>query len=214
MHARGLTWRPISLPDTLIHADKRAIRKILVHLLSNAVKFTPAGGRMGVRVRRIGGSVNIYVEDSGVGIPKALPKLARPFEWVEMDATKPTDGSGLGLAIARSLAELHGGGLRIRSCEGMGTIVMLHLPAEPAGDRVRGDALRDFGGRASAPDAGLIAFPDSEPGLDLQDRTRFPSLLRHGPRHPGPPSPAGAYPQFAFQHAEIRQAARRPPCGA
>ena len=51
-----------------------------------------------------------------------------------MDATKPTDGSGLGLAIARSLAELHGGGLRIRSCEGTGTIVLLHLPLKaPSG---------------------------------------------------------------------------------
>ena len=62
-----------------------------------------------------------------------------------MDASKPTDGSGLGLAIARSLAELHGGALRIRSCDGVGTIVMVHLPHEGAdgiGDCVRGDALR------------------------------------------------------------------------
>jgi two-component system cell cycle sensor histidine kinase PleC len=129
IHARGLTVEADTLPDTVIHADKRAIRKILIHLLSNAVKFTPVGGRVGVRVRRVGDAVNIYVEDTGVGIPReALPKLARPFEWVKMDASKPTDGSGLGLAISRSLAELHGGGLRIRSCEGMGTIVMVHLP--------------------------------------------------------------------------------------
>ena len=48
-----------------------------------------------------------------------------------MDASKPTEGSGLGLAIARSLAELHGGGLRIRSCEGTGTIVLVQLPVKP-----------------------------------------------------------------------------------
>ncbi|WP_406856878.1 ATP-binding protein [Alsobacter sp. KACC 23698] len=133
--SRGLTLTAESLPDTLVHADRRALEKILGHLLSNAVKFTPEGGKVMVRARKIGGSVNIYVEDTGVGIPKdALPKLARPFEWVDMDATKPTDGSGLGLAIARSLAELHGGGLRIRSCEGTGTIVLLHLPLKaPSG---------------------------------------------------------------------------------
>ena len=130
--SRGLTLSAESLPETMLHADKRALEKILGHLLANAVKFTPEGGKVMVRTRRIGGSVNIYVEDTGVGIPKdALPKLARPFAWVDMDASKPTDGSGLGLAIARSLAELHGGGLRIRSCEGTGTIVLLHLPLKP-----------------------------------------------------------------------------------
>ncbi len=129
IRARNLTIEADTLPDTTIHADRRAVRKILNHLLSNAVKYTPTGGRIGVRVRRLGDAVNIFVEDSGVGIPKeALAKLGRPFEWVKMDASKPTEGSGLGLAIARSLAELHGGGLRIRSCEGMGTVVMVNLP--------------------------------------------------------------------------------------
>lgn len=131
-HSRGLTVTAEAMPDTVLHADRRALDKMLGHLLSNAVKFTPEGGKVMVRTRRIGGSLNIYVEDTGVGIPKdALPKLARPFAWVDMDASKPTDGSGLGLAIARSLAELHGGGLRIRSCEGTGTIVLLHLPLKP-----------------------------------------------------------------------------------
>jgi two-component system cell cycle sensor histidine kinase PleC len=129
IRARNLAIESDTLPDTMIHADRRAVRKILNHLLSNAVKYTPTGGRIGVRVRRLGDAVNIFVEDSGVGIPKeALAKLGRPFEWVKMDASKPTEGSGLGLAIARSLAELHGGGLRIRSCEGMGTVVMVNLP--------------------------------------------------------------------------------------
>ncbi|PSC04503.1 PAS domain-containing sensor histidine kinase [Alsobacter soli] len=131
-HSRGLSLSAEPLAGAVVHADKRALEKMLGHLLSNAVKFTPEGGKVMIRTRRIGGNLNIYVEDTGVGIPKdALPKLARPFEWVAMDASKPTDGSGLGLAIARSLAELHGGGLRIRSCEGAGTIVMLHLPLKP-----------------------------------------------------------------------------------
>lgn len=135
IRARNLSVEVDTLPDTTIHADRRAVRKILNHLLSNAVKFTPVGGRIGVRVRRLGDAVNIFVEDSGVGIPKeALSKLGRPFEWVKMDASKPTEGSGLGLSIARSLAELHGGGLRIRSCEGMGTVVLVNLPTRARTD--------------------------------------------------------------------------------
>ena len=80
-------------------------------------------------MRPSGGSVGIYVEDNGIGIPaQALQKLGRPFEQVETEFSKSYKGSGLGLAIARSLAELHGGSLRIRSQEGLGTIVLVHLP--------------------------------------------------------------------------------------
>ena len=66
---------------------------------------------------------------TGIGIPRdALGKLGRPFEQVETEFSKTHKGSGLGLAIARSLSELHGGGLRIRSLPGLGTVVMVHLP--------------------------------------------------------------------------------------
>ncbi len=118
-----------------ILADPRAVERVLGHLLQNAIKFTPAGGRISIRSRIVSGALNIYVEDTGVGIPKeALSKLGRPFTWVDLDASKPTEGSGLGLAIARSFAELHGGSVRIRSQEGQGTIVLVRLPlrVEPA----------------------------------------------------------------------------------
>jgi two-component system cell cycle sensor histidine kinase PleC len=73
--------------------------------------------------------VNIYVEDTGIGIPKeALSKLGRPFEQVENQFTKTHKGSGLGLAIARSLIELHNGTMRIRSTPGAGTVVLVRLP--------------------------------------------------------------------------------------
>jgi two-component system cell cycle sensor histidine kinase PleC len=68
-------------------------------------------------------------EDNGIGIPKeALKKLGRPFEQVESLLTKTHQGSGLGLAIAKSLAELHGGAMRIRSTPNRGTVVLLRLP--------------------------------------------------------------------------------------
>jgi two-component system, cell cycle sensor histidine kinase PleC len=118
-------------PRLTLCADERALQQILVNLLQNAVKFTPDGGRIAVRARPAAGAVNIYVEDSGIGIPKeAIRKLGQPFEQVEMEFNRRYKGSGLGLAIARSLSELHGGGLRIRSQEGVGTIVLVHLPIE------------------------------------------------------------------------------------
>ena len=110
-------------------ADERGIHQILVNLLQNATKFTSDGGCITVRTRPAGDAINIYVEDNGIGIPEhALHKLGRAFEQVETEFSKSYKGSGLGLAIARSLAELHGGALRIRSQEGVGTIVLVHLP--------------------------------------------------------------------------------------
>ena len=115
--------------ETPLLADQRAVERIISHLISNAIKFTPEGGRITVTAREVSGAVNLYVEDNGIGIPKeALAKLGRPFEWVELDARKPTEGAGLGLAIARSFTELHGGTLTIRSTEGSGTTVLVRLP--------------------------------------------------------------------------------------
>jgi two-component system cell cycle sensor histidine kinase PleC len=115
--------------DVTVPADERALHQILVNLLQNAVKFTAQGGCVTVRTRVASNAVNIYVEDNGIGIPRqALEKLGKPFEQVETEFSKSYKGSGLGLAIARSLAELHGGSLRIRSQEGVGTIVLVHLP--------------------------------------------------------------------------------------
>ena len=112
-------------------ADRRALKQIALNLLSNAVKFTPDGGAVTVRGRLIGGRVTIAICDNGIGIPKeALRKLGRPFEQVESQLTKRHQGSGLGLAIAKSLAEMHGGAMRIRSKLGQGTMVVVRLPLE------------------------------------------------------------------------------------
>jgi two-component system cell cycle sensor histidine kinase PleC len=118
-------------PDARLRADRRTIKQIVVNLLSNAVKFTPDGGRVTMRGRMAGGYVSIAVEDNGVGIPReAMKKLGKPFEQVENQLTKIHGGSGLGLAIAKSLAELHGGAMRIRSTLGAGTIVLVRLPVD------------------------------------------------------------------------------------
>ena len=116
-------------PAIHIQADRRALKQIALNLLSNAVKFTPDGGQVMVRGRLSGGAVTIAIKDTGIGIEKeALRKLGRPFEQVESQLTKSHQGSGLGLAIAKSLTELHGGRMRIRSAPGAGTLVVIRLP--------------------------------------------------------------------------------------
>jgi two-component system cell cycle sensor histidine kinase PleC len=120
-------------PGIHLNADRRALKQIALNLLSNAVKFTPDGGAVTVLGRLRGRAVIIGIKDDGIGIPRhALQKLGRPFEQVESQLTKRHQGSGLGLAIAKSLVELHGGAMRIRSRLGRGTLVMVRLPADAA----------------------------------------------------------------------------------
>jgi two-component system cell cycle sensor histidine kinase PleC len=118
-------------PAIYFKADRRALKQIALNLLSNAVKFTPIGGQVTVRGRLSAGAITIAIEDTGIGIERdALRKLGRPFEQVESQLTKSHQGSGLGLAIAKSLTELHGGSMRIRSTPGAGTIVVVRLPQQ------------------------------------------------------------------------------------
>ncbi|KQP80955.1 ATP-binding protein [Methylobacterium sp. Leaf117] len=128
--AKSLTVCVDVVEALTVLADERALHQILTNLVQNAVKFTPAGdGRIIIKARPAGDHVHIFVEDTGIGIPKThLSRLGAPFQQVETNLTRSHKGSGLGLAIARSMAELHGGGLRIRSQEGLGTIVLVRMP--------------------------------------------------------------------------------------
>lgn len=119
------------LPD--VEADYRAVKQVLLNLLSNAIKFTPRGGRVTVRGEQredaLGERVRISVQDTGIGIlPQDLERLARPFEQVENQHSKTTQGTGLGLALSKSLIELHGGLLDLRSAPGRGTVASFALP--------------------------------------------------------------------------------------
>jgi two-component system cell cycle sensor histidine kinase PleC len=119
-------------PELRLRADRRALKQIALNLLSNAVKFTPYGGRVTVRGRTNDRCITLAILDSGIGIATdALVRLGRPFEQVESQLTKSHQGSGLGLAISKSLIELHGGSMRIRSTLGKGTLVVVRLPFEP-----------------------------------------------------------------------------------
>jgi signal transduction histidine kinase len=112
-------------------ADERKFKQIVVNLLSNAVKFTPDGGRVIVRSRVLNDSVVLMIADTGIGIAQqSLLRLGQPFEQVESQMTKTYHGSGLGLAISKSLTNLHGGTMRLRSKLGVGTVVCVTLPRD------------------------------------------------------------------------------------
>lgn len=112
-----------------IEVDRRAMKQILLNLMSNAVKFTPNDGCVTTRARLERDWVVVAVEDNGIGIPKReLDRLGQPFVQLENQFTKTHQGSGLGLAIARSLTELHRGKMEIQSEVGEGTTVTVRLP--------------------------------------------------------------------------------------
>jgi len=120
---------PRSLPPLL--ADRRILRQILLNLLSNSVKFTPAGGRVRVSAG-IGhdGALWIAVGDTGVGIAEGdIPKVLEPFGQAAYNRGSADRGTGLGLPLARSLVEAHGGSLSLTSQVGRGTIVTVTFPA-------------------------------------------------------------------------------------
>ncbi|WP_157015108.1 PAS domain-containing sensor histidine kinase [Mesorhizobium xinjiangense] len=129
--SKSITVETDIAQSAALHADRRAIKQIALNLLSNAVKFTGQGGHIMVRAKKASGALVLTIEDNGCGIPRdALQKLGRPFEQVQNQFSKNHTGSGLGLAISRSLADMHGGALKIRSREGRGTIVSVRIPAE------------------------------------------------------------------------------------
>jgi signal transduction histidine kinase len=130
---KGLALR-LDLPAeaVTILADERALRQILINLLSNAVRHTPRGGEVvvGSRLAAAGG-LEIFVADTGVGIPAAdLERVLQPFEQVTRDQGRPQEGTGLGLSIVKQLVELHGGALTLESEVGRGTTVTFTLPPE------------------------------------------------------------------------------------
>jgi len=131
----GLTL-DIGMPESAVRlplvADTRAVKQILLNILSNAIKFTPAGGRVYASAEAVEGGIRFNVSDTGRGIAEEhLPRLARPFEQVSLDAELTKQGTGLGLALVRSLAELHGGTISIESRLGCGTSVDVELPLLP-----------------------------------------------------------------------------------
>ena len=112
-----------------IFADKRAIKQVLINLLTNAIKYTPRGGDVRVKAVRDERGIEITVSDSGIGISaKDLERLGKPFEQVEGEHVRSKEGTGLGLALVKALSALHGGDAVLESVLGEGTTVRIRLP--------------------------------------------------------------------------------------
>ncbi len=118
-------------PRPMVRADERALKQILLNLLSNSVKFTPPGGTIEVAVEFApDGDLLLIVSDTGVGFDIAdLPRVLAPFGQVDSSLTRRYDGTGLGLPLVSSLTQLHGGRLDIDSKRDHGTRVVVRLPA-------------------------------------------------------------------------------------
>ncbi len=115
-----------------LQADPTKVRQVLLNMLSNAIKFTPAG-RVVLRVRVEEEAVHVSVADTGVGIPEAdLPRLFKPFERVENPQTRAVGGTGLGLAISKKFVEMHGGSIWVESRERQGSTFHFTLPLAAA----------------------------------------------------------------------------------
>jgi signal transduction histidine kinase len=118
---------PADLPP--VEADRAKLRRIILNLLSNALKFTRKGGRVEVRVERQESQVRISVSDTGVGIaPEDVARLFDKYEQARSRATRGEKGTGLGLYITRQLVELHGGEIKVESEVGRGSTFSFTLP--------------------------------------------------------------------------------------
>ncbi|HML10083.1 MAG TPA: ATP-binding protein [Stellaceae bacterium] len=129
--AEGITldFRPTNLE---VNADELRLEQVLLNLASNAVKFTPAGGRVAVSATlALTGEVVISVADTGIGMaPEDIPRALQPFGQIDNSLARPHGGTGLGLPLAQRLVELHGGTMTIDSALGKGTTVTVVLPPE------------------------------------------------------------------------------------
>lgn len=115
-----------------IHIDPMAMHQALAHLLRNAIRLSPKGGRVSVRGRFHSDAVNIFIADSGCNLSaQDIGTLSDHFGHIPSMLENGCKGSGLGFPIAKALIELHGGTLRVRSSPQLGTLVMVHLPISP-----------------------------------------------------------------------------------
>ena len=122
-----------------ITGDRPAVQQMLINLVSNAIKFTPAGGEVTIGAKRFGSRLHFWVSDNGIGIDADdLARLGEPFVQVQNDYTRQYEGTGLGLSLVKGLVALHDGTMTVESAPNEGTTVTISLP-------VAGPALKDAG---------------------------------------------------------------------
>lgn len=139
--AKGVTVEPLKLSSEVQNAyafvDARHTHQILINILSNAVKYTPRGGRIWVTVDIVVDKIRINVSDSGVGIPPdKLERLFERFERGDDTYSKEQEGTGIGLNLTRTLVDLNGGRIGVESTVGKGSTFWVMLPLDSSSETV------------------------------------------------------------------------------
>ena len=117
---------------SMLQADERKVKQILLNLLSNSIKFTPDGGKVTLKIWSHADSGYVFqVIDTGIGIAfEDIPKALAPFQQIDSGLDRRHEGTGLGLPLTKSLIEMHGGYLDLQSEVGVGTTLTVRFPAE------------------------------------------------------------------------------------
>jgi len=126
---KGLALEFQDMEHITINGDSGLLKQVFTNLISNAIRYTPAGGKITFSLRKQEDVAIVTIADTGIGIPKeALPSIFDRFYRVEQSRSQETGGSGLGLAIAQHIAKAHGGNIEVRSIVDRGTTVQVFLP--------------------------------------------------------------------------------------
>ena len=142
---QGLSLDVVVDPDVdVVVADPLRLKQVILNLLTNAVKFTPSGGRVEARAQRVGAEVQVSVEDTGIGIAEdQLERIFESFQQGPRSVSGAAEGTGLGLTLSKRIVELHGGRLWVESRLGHGSTFTFALPAAmPTPSEPKGDAWR------------------------------------------------------------------------
>lgn len=167
------------LGDGVVHGDEPLLQQVLMNLLDNAVKYSPAGSPIVLRVQEDAGRVRVEVEDRGPGVPSdQRQRIFEEFYRIEGDDDQCAAGSGLGLALVRRHVEAHGGRVSVRPAPDGGSIFSVELPAVAAKSASSAD---------TAPPTSSSAF--------AQSSQSSPDSLTSGSKRDGSPKPGGAPPE-------------------
>lgn len=182
---------PQDIRNELFQGDETRIQQILINFLSNAVKFTPEGGRVSLTVReervpwQDESTLHFTVSDTGVGMDEAfMKKLFTPFERAESAWAQKIEGTGLGMSIARQLTEMMHGTIHVDSAPGVGTTIQVQLPLLPVKPESSRQMLSYMGqcvllwDRPLRADGGLPGCPGAV--LPGRRRSWHPSYRRRG----------------------------------
>jgi signal transduction histidine kinase len=171
--------------DTRLDGNRDQIRQLALHLGNNAVKFTPPGGEVVMRVGGDEGEITLQVEDTGIGIPEhSLDRIFERFYQVDSSLVRRYGGAGLGLAICKSIVEWHGGRIEAKSTPGRGSCFTVALPRRasprvlvrpgPSHEGTTGEILRlAIEMVADVMNAGVVSLLTPEPDGTLSIRAAF-----------------------------------------